>query len=376
MSSIESSQMLALFAAKDLDDLVEAAFRVLQGTVACDFASAFYRSSGKGLLKERDSRGRESSPEFMRRYVELSPARRLAVANPGIKLILTRAALPRSEAELRRTPFYREIMQPQGWRHAVALCFWGDPPAESPVFVASVNRREGQSDFSPLDIARLESIHPFIDCAVNRVHERDAAKSVRDGMAMTVRDGTRGLAVLDWNLRLVEANPIARRMCAAWSEDGKGTRPRGSSLSARSWRLPPVLSDACRELQREWASLLRANPDARVLRRHPGISHPRVPDLTAAITMVWSDTTGLSEPSFVVEFDRRLPSVPVLQKMTAAERGVAMVLVDGLSNQEIADRLAKSVHAVKFLLHRIYRKTGVPNRAALVAAMGARHESQ
>ena len=56
------------------------------------------------------------------------------------------------------------------------------------------------------------------------------------------------------------------------------------------------------------------------------------------------------------------------------EREVALSLMNGLSNQEIADRLAKSVHAVKFLLHRIYQKTGVPNRAALVAALGARHD--
>ena len=64
--------------------------------------------------------------------------------------------------------------------------------------------------------------------------------------------------------------------------------------------------------------------------------------------------------------------MPVLQKMTAAERSVATVLADGFSNQEIADRLGKTVHAVKFLLHRIYQKTGVPSRAALVAVLRSR----
>ena len=64
--------------------------------------------------------------------------------------------------------------------------------------------------------------------------------------------------------------------------------------------------------------------------------------------------------------------MPALQKMTAAERSVATVLADGFSNQEIADRLGKTVHAVKFLLHRIYQKTGVPSRAALVAVLRSR----
>ena len=48
---------------------------------------------------------------------------------------------------------------------------------------------------------------------------------------------------------------------------------------------------------------------------------------------------------------------------------MALVLADGLSNQESADHLGKTVHAAKFLLHRIYARTGLPNRAALVAAL-------
>jgi DNA-binding CsgD family transcriptional regulator len=121
---------------------------------------------------------------------------------------------------------------------------------------------------------------------------------------------------------------------------------------------------------------LLTNPDAMALRRRPNILHPRDKALTASITMVCRNATGLSEPSFVLEFERRMPpaaraarSLPLLQDLTVAERAVAMILAEGVSNQEIADRLAKSVDAVKFLVHRIYKKTGVPSRAALVAAL-------
>ena len=94
--------------------------------------------------------------------------------------------------------------------------------------------------------------------------------------------------------------------------------------------------------------------------------------------MVCPNVVGLTEPTFVLELDRRVHGValdtpdrsaPVLQKVTAAERAVALALADGLSNQDIADRLGKTVDAVKFLLHRIYQKTGVPNRTALVAVL-------
>ena len=271
-SAIAPERLLALFGAKDLDVLIGAVFLALHAAVACDFASAFYRSTGDGLFKQRDSLGREYGPALMRRYMELTPALPIAMANRGIKILPTRTGLPRSAAKLKGTAFYREIMQPQGWRHAVALCFWGDPPAESPVFVASVYRSEEQNDFSERDIANLERIQPFIDCAVNRLHEREAATTVRDGMAMAAHDGTRGFAILDGNLRLVQANPTARQFCAAWMDDVATTDTDGSSVA---WRLPPALEAKCRELHSEWRAL-----GTRRSRRGP--SPPTPPAITCS----------------------------------------------------------------------------------------------
>jgi len=57
-SIVASRQVLALFAAKDLEALIGTAFDVIRAAVACNFATAFYRSGGDGLLKARDSLGR------------------------------------------------------------------------------------------------------------------------------------------------------------------------------------------------------------------------------------------------------------------------------------------------------------------------------
>src|SRR6266511_4758639 len=104
-SSVTVLRLLELFAAEDLDAIIDAAFHVLAATVPCDFVSAFFRSTGDGLLKQRDSLGRESGLEFMHRYMALTPALPVALVNPGIKVLTTRRHLPRADRELHRTLF-------------------------------------------------------------------------------------------------------------------------------------------------------------------------------------------------------------------------------------------------------------------------------
>ena len=102
------------------------------------------------------------------------------------------------------------------------------------------------------------------------------------------------------------------------------------------------------------------------------IAHPTAPGVVAEVTIVCPNS-GLGEPMFLIDLDRRVGmsghAAAVLSQMTATERAVALALAQGLSNQEVADHLGKTVSAVKFLLHRIYQKTGLPNRAAVVAAL-------
>ena len=343
--------------------MIDAAFPVAASVVRCDFVSAFYRSTGPdGLLNERDSLGRTSGRDFMQRFTELTPALPLAIAHPGIRLLTTRGVLPASSRILRRTPFYREIMRPQGWRHGVSLCFWGEPRAESPIFVLSVYRRDERRDFGARDLAKLERMYPFFDFAVNRVCEWEARQMLQDGMAITTHTGPHGFAILDGSLKLLQANDEGHELCAAWDD-----APATSGHTVITRRLPRDIARECRALHQDWRRRVRAGVGASGLRRR--IAHPRYPGLMASITMIAPSTEGLSEPTFVLEFDRIREGDGVLQKLTTAERAVAIVIAGGFNNQEIAERLGKTVYAVKFLLHRIYEKTGVTNRAALVAML-------
>jgi DNA-binding CsgD family transcriptional regulator len=59
-----------------------------------------------------------------------------------------------------------------------------------------------------------------------------------------------------------------------------------------------------------------------------------------------------------------------LVALTAAERRVAVLALDGLPNRAIAERLMVSVKAVEGHLSKIYRKLGVSSRGALIATVG------
>lgn len=59
-----------------------------------------------------------------------------------------------------------------------------------------------------------------------------------------------------------------------------------------------------------------------------------------------------------------------LVTLTAAERRVAVLALDGLPNRAIAERLMVSVKAVEGHLSKIYRKLGVSSRSDLIATVG------
>ena len=54
-----------------------------------------------------------------------------------------------------------------------------------------------------------------------------------------------------------------------------------------------------------------------------------------------------------------------LDDLTAAERRVARLAADGLTNRELANRLTVSPHTVDYHLRQIFRKLGISSRVRL-----------
>jgi ATP/maltotriose-dependent transcriptional regulator MalT len=63
------------------------------------------------------------------------------------------------------------------------------------------------------------------------------------------------------------------------------------------------------------------------------------------------------------------PALMEAVKVSDREREVILLVVEGLSNKEIARRLRIAEGTVKLHLHNVYGKLGVSNRTALVASI-------
>jgi NarL family two-component system response regulator LiaR len=59
--------------------------------------------------------------------------------------------------------------------------------------------------------------------------------------------------------------------------------------------------------------------------------------------------------------------VPASDDLTERERDVLRLMVEGLSNAEIAERLVVSPSTVKFHIANIFSKLGVDNRVSAVS---------
>src|SRR5690348_16207256 len=138
------------------------------------------------------------------------------------------------------------------------------------------------------------------------------------------------------------------------------------------------MADGARTLDAE--ALRRLRQLVRDLQEHNGSGVPKARllelasevHLNGGLTVDFQATRELGQPMIVLRVaDGAMPSGQ-LDGLSPRESEVAALLAAGLSNRAIAERLCISLGTVKDHVHNILDKTGLPSRAAVIAAfMGA-----
>lgn len=356
-------RLLAMHGATDSDEFIDAVFALLEATVACDFTLANLQNLDGVPLLARDSLGREFGIEYMERFFKANPSVGYVMRRPGLRILHTKDHLPPDE-KLKTMPFYTEFMQPENWRHSVALLFWGFfPPLPQNAFC--VFRSEEQPDFDEDDLARLRLVHPHINTGLKRLKKQLKARSTDDRITALLNSLPGNATLLDWDLRITNQSASARRLSAQWSGHANESLPRALEL-------PQEVLAICVEMKEAWRATLHQDSLAQMLNKRV-ITRGA---LTAEITMVLQQESVLAHPGFLVRLNESVPTAEAprrdhasLAVLSPAEREAVLLVGEGLINPEIAQRLGISVAAVKLRLHGAFKKLNVRNRTQLVAML-------
>jgi DNA-binding NarL/FixJ family response regulator len=144
--------------------------------------------------------------------------------------------------------------------------------------------------------------------------------------------------------------------------------------------IPPVFLETYEELLAEhYAQVLAPGGAQGGLRRK--LAHPDQPGLRADLNLVVMDDPLLTRPYLFAQLinhtalgtpsaEAQERQLTVLGQLTPRDREVALLVREGLSNEEIAGRLHKGVGTIKNQLQSIFVKLAVNSRAKLVARLG------
>lgn len=269
------------------------------------------------------------------------------------------------EEELGGSRFYQQVMAPHGMRHAAALLFWNGDALGAHV---GVWRSAERGRFDDNEKGLLTALHPHLDAAIRRVALIARLEMVSSLMAEALEHPSDyGIALLDAQGRLVFQNQAALVSCALWS--------RGRAASAK-WMKPTAKDELPACVQAAATGLLERYLEAYNSRPLKGakfeieIPHPDGEPVSARAKVVAPKSKPV--PLHVrIEFSR-LPhngqetasGLPVY-RLSKCERRVALLVAQGMRNQEVAEETGLSVHTVRAHLREIFSKLGLRHRGQL-----------
>ncbi len=243
------------------------------------------------------------------------------------------------------TPLYREFYQPYGIRSQIAFLL----PAPPGIHIALVINRDGTA-FDDRERRLLSELRPHL---VNLYRLVSHAEATRQRDAALADDGW-SVVLVDDAGTVLESNPVAVAIGASTGVDlSVGARLREEAL----WS---AMSGAGGAL---WTTSRAAPP--------PTMPPPTMPCDQGTVAFearllrsaVGPHLLWIREPSRVTVEDG------VALGLTGRQAQIALLLVDGLTNDQIANRLGIASGTVRKHLEAIFDRLGVRSRAGAVGRL-------
>lgn len=366
--------LLALHAAVEVDSLWAAVKDVIRAAVPAHRVTLFLGHLGMG--EARVVFTDPAIPHRDRWYAERgrdNPFIPFINAHRGIQRYRFEDVLPPPK-EFRGTDFCRRVAEPEGWDKGVSMLFWGREEVRA---MFSVYRAPSEGSFRDPEIAVLDYLYPFIGTAIERVQLVHSERLARRGLEEFNKRLPIGLISLDWELRVVFANPEGVKACVQWNLGPEAARIYNNR---DCFALPPAVLAAARGLR---AAIERRNP--KELQGQLGdvvqVAEPAQAGYVATVSVSNAPANTLAKPRFLIVIDAGRavgPAAPALRRdaalreLTPREREIAVLVGEGLSNREIAGQLSKSILTIKTQLNAVFRKLDLRRRAQLIPLLHER----
>lgn len=372
--SPSDERLLALHGAMEVESLWKALNALLEEVIPCDRITLFLGHIGMHEARKVFSHPpmQDQGRDYYTRRAAASPFNAYIEQNIGASYYRFSDVLGDMEA-FKKTDFYREFATPEGWLNGLSGLVWIGKELRG---MFSLYRGEDHSDFSETEIELLQELLPMISIALDRVSRLHRERLYRAVLEDFNRNMPVGLMLLDWELSLIYANTEAMRLTAAWNY---GTEISKQYNSREVFKLPQALLSACENLKNR--ILKDGEPGVRLLSKAP-VNIDSIPEnLKCSAQPIRLNSVNIAYPGFFISIEdlesERSPEAPamddeqllLLNQLTPSERELALLVGEGLSNKEIADRLSKSVLTVKKQLNSVFGKLNIGNRARLIALL-------
>ena len=346
MAIDSGSGLHALQRSIDLDSLWQSSLQVVQGELQHHSCSLMF-----GIDDFEPGAARHHVGEARRAgYVpatSLSVSRPFLATHPQVQLYtFSQIAAEDPQAHERR------LAQEPGsdeWRDFVHLAFWHD---SRPQAVLSIRRSERQARFSAAEFAFLEHLYPQIDAGLHRLRALEQERYKTLAYERALNRSALAVILSDARGNVLFGTPDGVRLCQRWMRNA-----------------PPPTTRLPRDLLSAMQSCAAAE-SAQTLRH--------AVDAALSVTIDRSGSDSELRPqqyyvlSFVADDERpraRERASEVLGKLSPSERKVALLVAEGLRNEQIAQRLSRSRRTVESQLNAIFGKLGFVCRAQLVRAL-------
>jgi DNA-binding CsgD family transcriptional regulator len=260
--------------------------------------------------------------------------------------------------DLGRTAYYNEFLRPFDGVNSLAM----DLGVRGMTAALNISRTAKQGPFEATQIATANILHPHITRAFWLSVKLAEKARFGDGILQGLEHATFGVLLLDSDGQIAYANKMADSIL----RERNGLRSEGRNLCA-------LRSDSTAALQKLIAGAIA--PNGGKTGGSCSIPRPSRLPLSVTVTPLRNDRAALFEanPSAIVcVFDPTSPfsfSTEHLREMfglSPAEARVALKLLGGLDQKEIAAALGISFFTVRAHLSQIYQKTNTNRQVEFV----------